>query len=170
MNNNEQSFVGSTDTLYRLNAGEQLFVWGFRSMAHHYKFGRPTTEDLRQVYRHFGVGDAICSLDAMLEAFVRTAHTPIEIHAPACPCVSTCERFLLRCVSAAQSADLEIARHQFERWLPPPAADWVMAPTCGPGELFRAAGLILPMRNDAPAPLLDTMATRTWPVESRTLH
>jgi len=68
MNNNEQSFVGSTDTLYRLNAGEQLFVWGFRSMAHHYKFGRPTTEDLRQVYRHFGVGDAIGAAGRLLSA------------------------------------------------------------------------------------------------------
>jgi hypothetical protein len=170
MRNIEHLSARSNDTLLRFDAGERLFIFGFRSMAHHYRCGRPAIAELRQVYCHFGIEDAVCSLDSLLEAFARSAHTAIEIHSPGCPCVSGCERFLLRAVSAAQSNALTITRREFERWLPATAADWATAPACGLGKVFRAAGLILPLRGNSQGALSNTTNARSWTDRSRTLH
>ena len=136
----------------------------------HYKFGRPTLPELRQVYAHFGVDDAIASMDALVGAFARAAYAPVDVHSPGCPCVSPSERCLLRAAAAAQSGALAIARRELARWLPDLAADWATEPLCGLGRLFQAAGLNLPMRERDLATAPQTMATRTWPVASPALH
>jgi hypothetical protein len=166
----DPSLMEAASALRRLEAGERLFLWGFRTMAQHYKFGRPTIPELRQVYWHFGVDDAIASLDALVGAFARAAHAPVEVHSPGCPCVSPSERCLLRAAAAAQSGALATARRELERWLPDLAADWATEPLRGLGRLFQAAGLNLPLRERDLATAPETMATRTWPVASATLH
>ncbi|WP_158816986.1 hypothetical protein [Methylocapsa sp. S129] len=162
--------TGSIGALSQLDVGERLFIWGFRAMAQHHKLGRPSIAELRQVFGHFGVGDAVFSLEALLDAFARAAHSPVEVHGMGCPCVSTSETFLLRAVAATQSGALEVARREFARWLPCPAADWVLIPVAAMGRLFQRAGLTMLLREAEPAPMPDTMAMRTWPVGSRTLH
>jgi hypothetical protein len=157
-------------TLDQLRAGERLFVWGFRAMAQYRRLGWPTIADLRQAYGHYGVGDAVPSLDALLEAFACTAHTAIELHCPGCRHVSPGEYHLLQAISAAQSGSLDLARQEFERWLPGVAADWVLGPACGLGRIFQAAGLTLPQREAEPLKLHETMAMQSWPVGSPTVH
>jgi hypothetical protein len=159
----------ATDALHRLDAGERLFIWGFRAIARYRRFGEPTVAELQQVYCRFGVGDAVCSLDALVEAFARTAHAPLELHSPGCPCVSDSETRLLRAAAAAQSGALAIARRELERWIPELAADWALAPLCGLSSLFEAAGLNLPLRDGQPASR-ETIAARTWPSPPHTLH
>lgn len=152
-----------------LSAAERLFIWGFRAKA---RSGGavPTTADIQQVYDHFRVGDAVLSLDAIIETFACTAHTAIEVHCPTCPRVSESERGMLHAIAAAQRDRVDIARAQFEHWLPPVGADWVLAPVCGLATIFRLAGLILPERRvQAPDAKLTT-AMRSWPVGSATLH
>ena len=160
----------STAALRRLDAGERLFMWGFRIMAQHHRFGRPTIPEIRQVYWHFGVEDSVLSLDALVGTFARAAHAPIEIHSPGCPCVSQSERCLLRAAAAAQSGALAIVRRELGRWLPGLAADWATEPLCDLGRLFQAAGLDLPLRESQPTTAPETMSTRTWPVPPHTLH
>ncbi len=157
-------------TLDQLDIGERLFVWGFRAMAQSRRLGWPTAADLRQVYGHYGVGDAVPLLDTLIEAFACTAHEAIELHRPGCRHVSPSEYYLLQAVSAAQSGSLDLARQQFERWLPGVAADWILGPACGLGTVFRRASLTLPQRDAAPLRVGETMAMQSWPVGSPTVH
>ena len=166
----DASSMAPSSALRGLEAGERLFLWGFRAMARHYRFGQPTLAQMRQVYWHFGVDDAIASLDALVGAFARAAHAPVEVHSPGCPCVSPSERCLLRAAAAAQSGALAIARRELERWLPDLAADWATEPLRGLGQLFQAAGLNLPLRERELAIVPETMASRTWPVAPPTVH
>ena len=160
----------SRRTPCRLDVGERLFVWGFRALAQHHRRGSPSFAELQEVFEHFGVDGAVSPLDAVMDAFYRTAHTAIEVHGPACPCVSMDEIFLLRGFAAAQSGDLETVRGQFERWLPELAADWVLAPMCGLARLFQTAGYTLPRHHDRQASTDPTRAIRTWPIGSQALH
>jgi hypothetical protein len=167
----EASFVDSASALLRrFEAGERLFLWGFRAMARRYRFGRPTLAEMREVYWHFGVEDAVPLLDALIGAFARAAHAPIETHSPGCPCVSPSERSLLRAAAAAQTGALAIARGELGQWLPDLTADWATEPLRGLGGLFQAAGLNLPLRERELASAPETMALRTWPAASPTLH
>ncbi|MET4447671.1 hypothetical protein ABIB75_005972 [Bradyrhizobium sp. GM2.2] len=119
---------------------------------------------------HFGVGDAVPSLESIIEIFACTAHTAIAVHCPTCPRMSDSEHSMLRAIAAAQKERDDIAREQFECWLPPVGADWALAPVRGLATIFRMAGLILPDRH---VPSLDhdqTMAMKSWLVGSPTLH
>ena len=73
-----------------LSAAERLFIWGFRARA---RSGTavPTAADIQQVYDHFCVGDAVPSLEAIIEIFACTAHTAIEVHCPTSPKMSESE-------------------------------------------------------------------------------
>jgi hypothetical protein len=155
-----------TDGSNRLNEAERLFIWGFRAMAQRQRLGWPAMDGIRAVYEHFHVEDAVPSLDAMLEAFASTAYTAIELHAPACPCVSNGEFRLLKATSIAQQGDIDRSRRQFEYWLPELAADWIIAPVCGLGTIFRTAGLLFPS-SDIPSL---TTKMQSSPVVSRALH
>jgi hypothetical protein len=163
----------STDTrpldLPALSAAERLFIWGFRAKA---RSGSavPTAADIQQVYDHFRVGDAVLSLEAIIEIFACTAHTAIEVHCPTCPKMSASERGLLRAIAAAQDERIDAAREQFESWLPPVGADWVLAPVRGLATIYRMAGLILPDRHVRTPDLARTMAMKSWFVGSPTLH
>ena len=170
MSDIDASLMAPSSALRGLEAGERLFLWGFRAMARHYRFGQPTLAEMRQVYWHFGVEDAVASLDALIGTFARAAHTPIETHSPGCPCVSPSERSLLRAAAGAQIGALATARRELEQWLPSLAADWAAEPLRGLGRLFQAAGLSLPLRDRELATVPETMASRTWPVASPTLH
>ena len=150
----------------RLNEAERLFIWGFRAVAQRQRLGWPTLGGIRAVYEHFHVEDAVPSVDAMIEIFASTAHTAIELHASGCPCVSDGEFRLLSATSRAQRGDLDRSRRQFEQWLPHLAADWIMAPACGLGRIFRTAGLLFPT-NDIPS---QTVNMQSWPVASEALH
>jgi hypothetical protein len=165
----DASLMEPTSALRRLDAAERLFLWGVRAMARHYRFGWPTLAEMREVYWHFGVADAVASLDALVGTFARAAHAPIETHSPGCPCVSPGERCLLRAAAAAQSGALAVARGELEQWLPDLAADWATEPLCGLGRLFEATGLNLPLREREMAAEPATMALRTWPA-APTLH
>ncbi len=156
--------------LEQLGVGERLFIWGFRAMAQYHRLGWPTVTDLRQVYGHYGVGDAVPSLDALLETFACTAHTAIELHCPGCRHVSPCEYYLLQAMSAVQSGSIDLARHGFERWLPGVAADWILSAARGLGTIFNAAGLTLPHRDAEPLGVHETMTMQSWPIGSPTLH
>ncbi|WP_025032124.1 hypothetical protein [Bradyrhizobium sp. DOA9] len=163
----------STDTrpldLPALSAAERLLIWGFRAKA---RSGSavPTAADIQQVYDHFRVGDAVLSLESMIEIFACTAHTAIEVHCPTCPRISDSEGGILRAIAAAQQDRVDVAREQFERWLPPIGADWALAPVRGLATIFRIAGLILPDRH-APSVAHDRMmAMKSWFVGSATLH
>ncbi|MEY9124050.1 hypothetical protein [Bradyrhizobium yuanmingense] len=152
-----------------LSAAERLFIWGFRAKA---RSGSavPTAADIQQVYDHFRVGDAVLSLDSIVEIFACTAHTAIEVHCPTCPRMSDSERGILRAIAAAQQDRVDVAREQFERWLPPIGADWALAPVLGLATIFRMAGLVLPDRQ-APSVAHDGMlAMKSWSVGSTTLH
>jgi hypothetical protein len=130
-----------TDVMPRLDEGERLFLWGFRTIARHLRCECQAGVVIRQAYEQFVVDDAVASLEMLIEAFAYTAHTAIEVHSPDCPCVSACEMSLLRAMAAAQSGDLDAARRQFEVWLPELAADWILGPARGLGTIFQDAGL-----------------------------
>lgn len=162
--------TATADTLSQLEVGERLFVWGFRSVAQYRRIGRPSMTELQRVCDHFGVVDAVPSLDAMLETFACTAHTVIELHCPGCPCLSESEYLLLQAAAACQHGDTITGQRRFEFWLPEVAADWILAPACGLGRIFANSGLILRSRNTSFMPRGGTMALQTWPVGSSTLH
>jgi hypothetical protein len=163
----------STDTmtlsLAALCAAERLLIWGFRAKA---RSGTavPTAADIQQVYDHFRVGDAVPSLEAIVEIFACTAHTAIEVHCPTCPKMSVSEHAILRAIAAAQEERIEAARRQFESWLPPVGADWALVPVRGLATIFRMAGLILPDRQIHALDVERTMAMKSWFVGSPTLH
>jgi hypothetical protein len=160
-----------TDAFPQLSAAERLLIWGFRSLAQFRRLRWPTPLDIRQVYAHFSVADAVPALDAMFEAFACTAHTAIEVHSPTCPCMSAGEHGLLRAVSVAQHHRLDLARKQFECWLPPVAADWVLEPAQGLAIIFQAAGLMLPGRDSSEIGVrAAVVAMQSWPIGSPTLH
>jgi hypothetical protein len=140
--------VESAEQLIDFEIGERLFIWGFRAIVQHRKCGKPAISELERVYNEFGVDAALWSVDALVQAFALTAHTAIEVHCPGCPCISEAELSLLRAAAGAQRADFEIARREFERWLPVAAADWALAPARGLGQLFQAAGLRFPWREE----------------------
>lgn len=152
-----------------LCAAERLFIWGFRAKA---RSGGavPTAADIQDVYDHFRVGDSVPSLEAIIEIFACTAHTPIEVHCPTCPKMSESEHGILRAIAAAQKERVDVAREQFESWLPPVGADWALAPVRGLATIFRMAGLILPDRQIRTPDIERTMAMKSWFVGSPTLH
>lgn len=162
----QSTSTGALD-LPALCAAERLFIWGFRARA---RSGTavPTAADIQQVYDHFRVGDAVPSLESIIEIFACTAHTAIEVHCPTCPRMSDSEHGMLNAIAAAQQERIDVAREQFECWLPPVGADWALAPVRGLATIFRLAGLILP---DRQVRSLDrTMAMKSWLVGSPTLH
>lgn len=152
-----------------LSAAERLFIWGFRAKA---RTGGavPTAADIKEVYDHFRVGDAVPSLESIIEIFACTAHTAIEVHCPTCPRMSDSEREILSAIAAAQQDRVDLAREQFERWLPPVGADWALAPVHGLATIFRMAGLILPDRHVRSFDHDRMMAMKSWLVGSPTLH
>jgi len=164
-----QSTSARSLDLPALCAAERLFVWGFRAKA---RSGTavPTAADIQQVYDHFRVGDAVPSLESIIEIFACTAHTAIEVHCPTCPRMSESEQGILHAIAAAQQERLEFARQQFESWLPPVGADWALAPVRGLATIFRMAGLILPDRRVQSFDLGRTMAMKSWFVGSSTVH
>ncbi|RXH26180.1 hypothetical protein XH99_21935 [Bradyrhizobium nanningense] len=159
---------GSLD-LPALSAAERLFIWGFRAKA---RSGGavPTAADIQEVYDHFRVGDAVASLESIIEIFACTAHTAIEVHCPTCPRVSDSEQEILHAIAAAQQDRIDIVRERFESWLPPVGADWALAPVRGLATIFRMAGLILPDRQVRSFDHGRTMAMKSWLVGSPTLH
>ncbi len=152
-----------------LSAAERLFLWGFRAKA---RSGGavPTATDIQEVYDHFRVGDAVASLQSIIEIFACTAHTAIEVHCPTCPRVSDSEREILHAIAAAQQERIDIVRERFESWLPPVGADWALPPVRGLATIFRMAGLILPDRQVRSFDHDRTMAMKSWLVGSPTLH
>ena len=152
-----------------LGAAERLFIWGFRAKA---RSGGavPTAADIQEVYDHFRVGDAVRSLESIIEIFACTAHTAIEVHCPTCPRISDSEQGILHAIAAAQQDRLDIVREQFESWLPPVGADWALAPVRGLATIFRMADLILPDRQVRSFDQDRTMAMKSWLVGSPTLH
>ncbi|SPP92473.1 conserved protein of unknown function [Bradyrhizobium vignae] len=130
----------------------------------------PTAADIKEVYDHFCVGDAVPSLESIIEIFACTAHTAIEVHCPTCPRMSDGEHGILRAIAAAQRDRIDVAREQFERWLLPVGADWALAPVQGLATIFRMAGLILPDRHLRSFEHDRMMAMKSWLVGSPTLH
>lgn len=164
-----QSTYAKPLELPTLTAAERLFVWGFRAKARS-DGAVPTAADIQQVYDHFRVGDAVPSLESIIEIFACTAHTAIEVHCPTCPRMSESECGILRAIAAAQQARDDVAREQFECWLPPVGADWALAPVRGLATIFRMAGLILPERHVRSRGHERMMAMKSWLVGSPTLH
>ncbi|WP_407187483.1 hypothetical protein [Bradyrhizobium centrosematis] len=152
-----------------LSAAERLFIWGFRAKA---RSGGavPTAANIQEVYDHFRVGDAVPSLESIIEIFACTAHTAIEVHCPTCPRMSDSEQEILHAIAAAQQDRIDVARERFESWLPPVGADWALAPVRGLATIFRMAGLILPNRHLRSLDHDLTMAMKSWLVGSPTLH
>lgn len=103
---------GSLD-LPALSAAERLFIWGFRAKARS-SGAVPTAADIQEVYDHFRVGDAVLSLESIIEIFACTAHTAIEVHCPTCPRMSDSEHGILHAIAAAQQDRVDVAREQFE--------------------------------------------------------
>jgi hypothetical protein len=161
-----------TETLLlQLDLGERLFIWGFRSMAEYRRRGRPTVTEMQQVYQHFRVDAAFSWFDELIEAFACTAHTPIEIHMPGCPCVSESEAQLMQAAAAAQGGDLETACRGFARWVPVSATEWLLTPVCAIGRIFQTSGMTLPVRHAGAATTADRMMGPGWqPGGSRALH
>jgi hypothetical protein len=159
--------VEPSQQLIDLDIGERLFIWAFRAIVQHRKRGAPDMSEVERVFGEFGVDAALWSVAALVQAFALTAHTAIAVHCPGCPCISEAELSLLRAAAAAQRADIEIARRELERWLPGLAADWALAPARGLGQLFEAAGLMLPIREDV---LVDPDSTTVGSSVSRALH
>jgi hypothetical protein len=162
--------TASPDKLPRLELSELLFLCGFRVMARHRGCDCAIVAATKQLYRQCQVEDSLGSLDALVETFAATMRVAIEIHAPNCPCVSESEMFLLGVIAAAQSADLDLARRGFERWLPGLAADWALGPACEIARIFQAAGLMLPSRDVDAIGARGTAAPRNWTPGSTTLH
>jgi hypothetical protein len=153
----------------QIDAGARLFLWAFRMMAEHRHCEHPTFPMIKDCYRRFGIEAAAPLLDALVDAFFHTAHTPIAIHSAGCPCVSDEEQFLLRAMAAAQLRDAGVAQRQFERWLPAQAVEWVLDPVCEVGRLFRAAGLAFGPRNPVRAAMAQA-DEHAWAVVSRAVH
>lgn len=110
------------------------------------------------------------SLESIIEVFACTAHTAIEVHCPTCPRVSDSEHGILHAIAAAQRDRIDVAREQFERWLPPVGADWALAPVRGLATIFRMAGLMLPDRHVQSLDPERTMAMKSCYLGSPTLH
>jgi hypothetical protein len=166
----EDSLCQEHHRLPQLSAAERLFIWGVRSVAQCQRLGWPTVADIRRVYDQFHVGDAVPSLEALLDAFACTAHTTIELHCPVCRRLSPSERQLLQAVSAIQCGRFDIACAQFEHWLPPVATEWALGPARGLTTIFGIAGLRLPNRNAHPIRNDGTMTMRSWLIGSPTMH
>ncbi len=160
----------SIDKLARLDLSERLFLWGFRGMAQHRNCGCPIFAATRHVYGRFRIEDAVGPLGTLIEVFAGNAHTAVEIHSPNCPCLSESEILLLRAVAAAQSADLNMARRGFERWLQGLAADWALGPACEIAGIFRAAGMRFELRDIAAISTFESAVARNPTVGSRALH
>jgi hypothetical protein len=151
----------------QIDTAGRLFLWGFRMIAEHRRCDHPTLPAIKDCYQRFGIEDAAPLIDALVDAFFHTAHTPITIHSARCPCVSDEEAFLLQAMTSAQSSDTGAARRQFERWLPAQAAEWVMGPVFEVGRLFYVAGLSFsPREADSTA----QFGQQNWPVMSRAVH
>jgi hypothetical protein len=84
--------------------------------------------------------------------------------------MSESEHGILRAIAAAQKERDNVAREQFECWLPPVGADWALAPVRGLATIFRMAGLILPDRHVQSLDPDRMMAMKSWFVGSPTLH
>ncbi|WP_354141117.1 hypothetical protein [Bradyrhizobium sp. LB11.1] len=76
----------------------------------------------------------------------------------------------MHAIAAAQEERIDVAREQFESWLPPIGADWALAPVKGLATIFRMAGLIVPDRRIRAPNVGPTMAMKSWFVGSPTLH
>lgn len=159
-----------TKTLRQLGLGERLFVWGFRAIAQHHRLGRPRMSEVRCVYDHFQVADAVSSLNAMLETFACTAHSTVELHCPGCPCVSGSEYLISQATAAVQRGEIDLARQRFSNWLPDISTDWILSPASGLGRIFALHGLLLPLHATAFISLPATMAKQTWPVGAPIFH
>jgi hypothetical protein len=153
-----------------LHTGERLFVWGFRTMIFCRRPEPPDITTVRELYDQFNVANALPALSAMVEAFVRTAHTAVALHAPGCPCVSSSEYCLLEALARAQRGEIDSARRRFEQWLPDAAADWVLGPACGLGRAFAHGRLILPIRDAEQMRIHDAAATRSQRPVWSSLH
>jgi hypothetical protein len=161
--------ASQTDKPKQLDAGERLFLWGFRTIAEHRRCEHPVIPAIQNCYRQFRIERAAPSIDAIVDAFFHTAHTPIAIHSARCPCVSDEEAFLLRAMASAQFKDAGAARRQFERWLPVQAAEWILGPVSEVGRLFHIAGLCFCWR-DADKSKVAEAREPIWPAVSRAVH
>lgn len=159
---------GSPD-LPALSTAERLFIWGFQAKARS-GGAAPTAADIQEVYDHFRVGDAVPSLESIIEIFACTAHTAIEVHCPTCPRMLDSEHGILHAIAAAQQDRIELVRERFESWLPPVGVDWALAPVRGLATIFSIAGLILPDPHVRSFDHDRTMAMKSWLVGSPTLH
>jgi len=170
--NNIIPFPGAseTDGVAQLDAGERLLLWGFRTFAHHRGCDCAIVAAIRQMYAQCRADMALASLDVVVDVFARTAHTPIEVHGPCCPCVCDCEMHLLHAMAAAQYGDLDAARRAFERWLPGLAADWILDPAGAFGHVFQTAGMTLRRRGVGSRAPAATSPTRIWAAGSTARH
>ena len=108
----QPTYTRSLD-LPALCAAERLLIWGFRAKA---RSGTavPTAADIQEVYDHFRVGDAVPSLEAIVEIFACTAHTAIEVHCPTCPKMSESEHGILHAIAAAQDERIDVTTEPVE--------------------------------------------------------
>nr|WP_246754503.1 hypothetical protein [Bradyrhizobium diazoefficiens] len=116
------------------------------------------------------MGDAVPSLESIIEIFACTAHTAIEVHCPTCPRMSDSEHGILHAIAAAQQDRIDVVRERLESWLPPVGVDWALAPVRGLATIFSMAGLILPDRHVRSFNHDRTVAMKSWLVGSPTLH
>ena len=136
----------NVDTFEALEIPERLLIWGCRTWAACGQRQVCPLAELQDVFRRFGVVDAVASLDALLCATAQTAIRSIEVRCPRCPNLSDDEVCLLHAAAAAQHRDMESAREYLKRWLPGAVADWALGPVRGLGILFANGGLVLPVR------------------------
>jgi hypothetical protein len=76
----------------------------------------------------------------------------------------------LQAISETQCGRIDLARAQLERWLPPVAADWALAPASGLAKIFRISGLTFAHRSSPDFESTKTAATQSWLVSSPTVH
>jgi len=133
-------------SLHDLGRAERVFLWGFRALVQHHRDGTVGYADIQATFEHFGVEEALPSLDSVLRVFALMSHRPLSLHCTGCANLSESEASLISAAAAAQVGRIEGARTELERWILPSAADWVWTQLYRIGRIFEAADLCLVAR------------------------
>jgi hypothetical protein len=133
-------------SIEQLNRGESLLLGAVRVWVAKYRKRQCGLMDIAWMFRRFGIARAAPSLHAVMMHLSIAAERSIDIRCCKCPKVSPDETRLMDLVAHLQDGEEASARAILRFWLAPAAARLSMVPAWALAEVFRDAGLMLPLR------------------------
>lgn len=118
----------SSPAFLELPFGEQLTLWGMRCWVADKRGGGEVSATLEWAYHLVGACDAADDLSAFLGIVLATAHSPVDVRAPAQPTISDDEHLLLGAAGAAQHGRRDEMLAALSWWLPPAGLRLAEAP------------------------------------------